>query len=130
MKKLLFVLIVLTAINISLIGNAQAGSPVSISLFNPIQIVHADDNVKGLRVNLIYGENIDVSGIDLGLVNRSYGTQKGLQLGVFNNTSDFHGLQLGLINKTTRLKGMQIGLINMNRESWKKGFVPLINWAF
>ena len=130
MKKLLFVFIVLTFINIPLIGNAQAAAPISISFYNPIQIINERDDVKGMRFNLIYGANHDISGIDLGLVNRSYGIQKGFQFGVFNDTSDFCGLQLGLINKTLRLEGVQIGIVNIHYESKNKGFVPFVNWAF
>ncbi len=130
MKKLLFIILVSAFMSVFFIGSARAESPVSISLFNPIQIVNEYDSVKGLRFNLIYGVNDDVAGIDFGLVNKSYGTQKGFQLGMFNNTTNFRGLQIGLINNTHQFEGVQVGLINMHYKNTKKSFTPFINWNF
>ena len=130
MKKRLFVLLAVAFVNISFIVSARADAPVSISLYNPLQIIHEDDNVKGLRVNLIYGANVDVSGIDVGIVNRTYGTQKGFQMGLFNDTANFHGLQFGLVNKAYHLEGVQLGLINIHYSEKPDGFVPFINWKF
>ncbi|NNF06228.1 MAG: hypothetical protein HKN21_05670, partial [Candidatus Eisenbacteria bacterium] len=51
-------------------STAQAETnPVNLALFNPIQIFGEDTSVEGVRVNLIYGKNRDVTGLDLGLIN-------------------------------------------------------------
>lgn len=130
MKKIFFVSILLLTMCAFFIGSARAELPISVSLFNPIQVVDEDDSVKGLRFNLIYGANHDVTGIDAGFINRTYGTQKGFQIGIFNNVNEFHGLQIGLINRVQRLDGMQFGLANIHYEADNKGFVPFFNFKF
>lgn len=111
------------------VGSAHADAFVSVSVINPIQIVNKAEDVKGLRLNLIYGVNNDVSGIDLGLINKSTGEQRGIQLGLYNSTFDFYGLQVGLINKTDWLDGVQIGLINIHAEG-ERSFFPIVNFSF
>jgi hypothetical protein len=121
-------------------GNA---SPIQISLFNPVQIVKADKPVSGLRIDLIYGKNTDVTGLDWGLVNHDTGSGHafqwgafnyvekdftgwqdgwvnmtkgeftGLQWGLFNQSQSFHGLAVGAINVTKNARGVQVGLVNM-----------------
>ncbi|MDP8213222.1 MAG: hypothetical protein P9X22_08060 [Candidatus Zapsychrus exili] len=129
MRKILSVLFILSIIGILLTGKANADAPIQLSLVNPIQIVHEGEDVKGVRFNVIYGVNDDVSGIDIGLINKSKGYQKGIQLGIYNSTLDFSGLQLGLINRTDWLDGIQIGLINIHAEG-ERNFFPIINFAF
>lgn len=73
-------------------------TPLQVSLVYPIQVFPKETKVQGLRLNLLYGVNDAMSGIDLGLVNRTTGTTQGLQLGAF---------PYGGINITERLDGLQ-----------------------
>jgi hypothetical protein len=78
----LFGLAVLTLIFILMPGQAQ-NRTIQFSLFTPIQIFPEDNSIKGLRLNLIYGRNVSVTGLDLGLINhtttgKSTGWQNGL----------------------------------------------------
>jgi len=79
---------------------AVENTPFQLSLVNPIQIFPEETSVQGLRINLIYGVNKDVNGIDIGPVNRTTGTTKGLQLGAF---------PFGGVNMTENLAGLQFG---------------------
>ncbi len=38
--------------------------PVQLSLFNPVQIVPESQSISGIRFNLIYGKNVNVTGFD------------------------------------------------------------------
>jgi hypothetical protein len=94
-----------------------------LALWNPVQVVHADADLQGLRLNLIYGCNRDVAGLDLGIVNRVTHDCSGLQIGVGLNDAGFfpplastpghlHGVQLSaLLNSAGDVNGLQAGLI-------------------
>jgi len=62
------------------------GNPIQLSLFNPIQIVPEGESVNGIRLNLIYTKNANVTGFDMGLVNQTTGSQLGVQWGGVNIT--------------------------------------------
>ena len=133
MKKL--TVIVLTAVALMAAASPakadeeKGTTPLQLSIYNPWQLVNEDQNVLGLRLNLIYGVNQDVTGIDLGVANSSKGYEKGLMWGIFNSTEDFTGVQVGLINKTDWLTGLQFGLINittMEKHKW----IPFCNFSF
>ena len=51
------------------------GNPIQLALFNPIQIVPEGESVNGIRLNLIYTKNANVTGFDMGLVNQTTGSQ-------------------------------------------------------
>ena len=86
-------------------------------------------SIRGIRFNLGYGINYDVSGLDVGGINQTDHFQKGLQIGFFNNTLKMTGLQIGLVNKTDFLHGVQIGVLNFNSQGMTD-FFPIVNWAF
>ena len=104
--------------------------PVQIALFTPVQLFPENNSIVGIRLNVIYGCNTSVTGIDFGFVNRTTkGTSKGWQTGLVGiNESDFvgwqdnyfinvtkanfEGLQLGIINYAGSAKGIQFGVIN------------------
>jgi len=117
--------------------------PIQLSLLTPIQIFPESDAITGLRLNLLYGRNTTVIGLDLGLVNHTTsGLSKGLQHGLVNLVdSDFigwhlgsvnfvkgniEGLQMAVINHAQNVNGVQLGLINYARNM--KGLqIGLIN---
>ena len=103
--------------------------PVQIALFNPAQIFNESIGIKGVRLNLLYGRNVFVKGIDVGLVNvcgngESVGLQwgilgyvdgdyLGIQINAFNLVNqEFSGLQWGIYNDVGDGEGLQFGLVN------------------
>lgn len=103
------------------------------SLWAPsAQLVPATDDVSGIRLQ-VYGENRNVSGVDIGfahsttgdfvgfgglftLYNHVGGTTRGVQWGLVNYTEGtVTGWQSGWINvATAKVKGLQAGLVNYN----------------
>jgi hypothetical protein len=126
--------ILLAFLFVSPVSYAESVTPIQIALFSPAQMFPTTYSVKGFRFNLIFGENVSVSGVDVGLINTSSdlhalqigfisaatGSQaEGVQLGGWNMNSGIHGLQCGLINglfplPDSRMKGAQIGMVNMS----------------
>ncbi len=103
--------------------------PINIALFNPIQIFPENTSVGGLSINLIYGKNASVDGLDWGLVNVvGNGGATGLQWGVANiaggkvlgmqggfinvSSQSMEGFQYGWVNSADHMSGFQLGLVN------------------
>ncbi len=123
-------------------GAAQS-KPINIALFNPIQIFPESNSITGLRINLIYGKNAAVTGLDWGLVNSvgsggftgvqwgfvdlCDGNFLGLQGGAINLTEqNVEGFQWGLYNSGAHVSGFQLGFVN-NAGSMKGLQIGLIN---
>jgi hypothetical protein len=115
---------------------ATEWTPFQLSLVKPVQLFPEETRVDGLRINLLYGVNKEVNGLDYGVINRTTGTTQGVQLGAFpfagvNITESLYGIQFGGIlgginiaggdveglqisgifggiNKSGNLKGIQI----------------------
>lgn len=112
MKKLCLVVAVTVSFLATLpqAAAAQEEKPISLGLVTPIQIVPKDQSVGVLRLSLIYGANQDVRYVDLGLVNKTYGTNEGVQIGAVGLGNDFTGFQwnwAGAYN-TGHLTGVQL----------------------
>ena len=123
--------------------HAQETRPIQLSLVTPIQIFSEDYRITGVRLNLLYGRNASLSGLDVGLVNHTTsGESVGLQYGlvglndsdfmgwqdcVVNITNgDFEGFQYGLVNYANHMSGIQLGLVNYVRSA--KGLqIGLVN---
>jgi hypothetical protein len=112
-----------------------------------------------LRVNLLYGKNASVYGLDVGFVNlagefdglgvgfvnKVEERVRGLQYGVANYAREVVGVQIaeisnqsnsvvgvqigGLVNDAEKLVGLQIGLLNFNK-SGPLPFFPIFNFGF
>ena len=133
-------------------------TPVMISLMTPVQAPTSEWDVKGLRIDLLYGECHNLHGLDVGLVNHTAGKElglevgvvnyveggftglqvggvnigkrvKALQVGVYNEADDVSGIQIGLINHTRIMRGCQIGLINVIEKN-DLAFLPIFNCFF
>ncbi len=92
-------------------AEAQEEKPISLGLVTPIQIVPEDQSVGIFRFSLIYGRNVDVKFIDIGLVMKTEGKNEGVQWGIAGLGHDFEGLQwnwAGSYN-TGELVGVQVG---------------------
>lgn len=121
----------LLALTGALTLTAQTEHFFQASLWAPEpQLVDASDDVRGIRVQ-IYGENRNVTGLDIGfahsttgdfkglgglftLYNHVGGTTTGVQWGLLNRTEgEVHGWQAGWFNiNTADLTGLQTGLLN------------------
>ena len=44
---------------------------IQLALFNPVQIFPEENSITGVRLNLLYGSNASVTGLDVGVVNRT-----------------------------------------------------------
>ena len=105
--------------------------PIQLSLFDPIQLVPANEGVSGVRLNLIYTRNAYVKGFDWGLVNHTTsGMSVGVQWSVVGlNEGDFLGWQGSVVNITKgNFEGFQWGFVNYANHA--SGFqLGLVNYA-
>jgi len=123
-----------------------AYSLCSISLVTPIQTVSSDSDVHGFRLNLLYGQNRQVNGLDLGAVNVTTRGLMGLQVGGLNwAQGQMSGVQIGGDNvlqgiakpgNTTDAgcvgegNGVQLGAVNVVADARLNGIqVGIINVA-
>lgn len=95
-------------------------APCQLALCYPLQVVEASADVTGLRLNLLYGRNQDIAGLDVGLINQAVHRVVGLQIGGIGNlntwpfstnqAAEVNGLQAGLLfNTTATARGAQVG---------------------
>ncbi len=130
--KLLKTLSLLTVAS-TLAVSAHAEAFFQASLWAPEpQLVPATEDVRGIRLQ-IYGENRNVTGVDIGfahsttgdfvgfgglwtLYNHVGGTTTGVQWGLVNYTQgDVLGWQAAFINiSSAKVTGLQTGLVNWN----------------
>jgi hypothetical protein len=105
--------------------------PVQLALLNPVQLVPESNSISGLRLSLLYGRNVSVTGVDLGLVNHTTsGITTGFQWGFVNVAEHASGFQLGFVNYARSMKGLQIGLVNIIEQGGLFPVLPIINWSF
>ncbi|MEE9444017.1 MAG: hypothetical protein V3V99_15240 [candidate division Zixibacteria bacterium] len=122
---------------------AQQKRPIQISVFTPVQIFNENDPISGVRLSLLYGRSVSVTGLDWGLVNHTTtGVTKGVQWG-FVGIADadfvgwqdnavnivkgnFEGFQWGIVNYANYANGFQLGLVNYAR-SMKGLQIGLVN---
>jgi hypothetical protein len=135
------------AIALSLIAAPAAAQekPIQLALIAPIQIFPENTSITGLRLNLLYGRNETVRGIDLGLVNHTKsGESVGIQWGFVNLTDanftgfqdgwvnitkgDFEGMQWGFVNYAGHGNGLMVGFVNyaMSMKGLQIGLVNVI----
>ena len=85
----------------------------SLNLFSPLGYPD-NQNVRGFRFNLLYGDHENVRGLDLGFVNKSktfHGFQTTLIYGVNIVTEEMRGVQFNFIGLNYAKKGgYQLGL--------------------
>lgn len=120
--------IVIAFVLVPSLSYAQS-KPINLALFDPIQIYPESTPISGLSINLIYGKNVSVTGLDWGLVNAvgnegfkgvqwgianfADGNSIGMQGGIVNLAQhDIQGFQYGWVNWATHVSGFQLGLVN------------------
>jgi len=91
--------------------------PLQVALWQPAQAVPENWNVYGLRLNLIYGKNSEVWGLDMGFANTSTKGVRGIQAGLINGPATLGGIGLGAVNSTESVNGLQAGLFNVSEKN-------------
>lgn len=93
-------------------------SPIQIGLWSSAQLIPKENAICGVRLDLLWGENTSVTGIDAGLVNVAE-SLKGIEIGGINWLSGHErkeswGIQIAGINYAgnSSFTGAQIGLFN------------------
>ena len=85
----------LALIGVASLATQVVAAPFQLALWPNAQLVKEDDSVKGLRLQ-IYGRNLNMTGVDIGIANDSQGDFKGVGLGVLNFVGgNSTGMQLG-----------------------------------
>ncbi len=106
-------------------------SALQLSLWAPkAQIVPDYIDISGLKLNLPYGGNEYVGGVDLGIVSSNTNVSA-LQINLANNTADdYKGFQVGLMNFSGTSSGFCVGAILNYTEGLSYGVsIGLINTA-
>ncbi|MBC2600982.1 LA_2272 family surface repeat-containing protein [Puniceicoccus vermicola] len=132
-KSLLALATILTAFGMN--AQAQEGPTraIELSVWSPIQLGDATDSVKGVRLNIFYAKNDDLTGLDLGLFGLGYNTGdvKGVQLNFIGSVveGDMSGWQTGIYTHTKgEFRGLKGGLINLQGDDfygWQAGAITL-----
>jgi len=105
----------------ALIYEDDGAYPVQLSLYPTLQLAPYDRDVTGVRLNLI-GVNRNMTGFDLGVINQSDESFRGVGLGFVNLCQgDVGGLSIGFIN---HVNGDLLGLQGIPIVSW---FLPALN---
>ena len=134
MKKQIAIIILLISSVLS-ISAQEENKPFQIALYNPVQIVAQDISVHGFRWNVLYGENEDMVGFDIGIVNKTNGLQRGAQMGVVNTTKgNFDGFRMGVVNISEgHMNGYTRGVVNLiegEGNGWASGGVNVLDDNF
>ncbi len=110
--------------------------PFQAALWAPdLQLVPAHEDIRGLRLQ-VYGQNENVSGLDIGLVNVATGDFAGVSAGLYflpalYNRVDgqTNGWQLAAINVTGgHLRGWQGGLVSIHQDMLEGLQSSIVNW--
>ena len=104
-KRLLFIVLILMILLPSQ-AFSWTWTPLQLSVLEPVQLFPEKFNVYGIRLNLAYGNNQNVSGLDIGGVNVVAQSQDGGQLGLINLSDDSLGGCAGVMNYTNSLRGL------------------------
>jgi len=127
-------------------GAGYAEKPFQISLWTPVAARSEDEAITIFRLNVIYGRNVSIKGIDLGIANHcTGGVSKAWQIGLLNSvegdfigwqdgwvvnftSGKFIGFQSGMYNEVAEAEAFQLGIINRadNMSGLQLGFV---NWC-
>lgn len=112
-----------------LTAGARESLPLQVSLWPTAQLVCADTPVAGLRLNLLYGDNVVMQGLDLGVVSGS-DCCDGIQINAVNWVRDLAmGLQIGLANTMGAAEGLTIGGMNTARTTMTGVQIGILNYA-
>lgn len=92
-------------------------TPLQVSIWEPVQLFPEGFDIYGLRLGLAYGNNKNLTGVDVGGVNVVAQNQHGVQLGLMNLSEEGWGGCAGVMNYSNNFNGLQIGLLNTAQSS-------------
>ena len=125
-------LIAFAALVVAFAGAAASAfdtTPLQLSIWPPrLQVVPDYIDVSGIKLNLPFGGNQTIVGLDAGIASTSHKTSA-LQVNLLNRVhEEYAGLQVGLLNQTGNSSGVQIGVLMNATDSIAKGIqIGLIN---
>lgn len=94
----------------SVAPTGAATRPLQAALCCPIQVHAPEQSIRGLRLDLGYGKNSHVTGLDLGLVNHTTGDETAMQASLLGLVKGhMSGVQYGFIHTAGQLSGCQWG---------------------
>ena len=131
--KLGFIILIIACTGMGLYADDSESKPLQLALWNPYQLVPAETDIHGLRLNFLYGKNRNVKGIDLGLVNESKGDFSGIEGGLLINivNGNVSGLQAALFangtDGTGSVKGIQAALFSNGAENVRGVQIAMYN---
>jgi hypothetical protein len=144
-RKLLTVFTLIVLVSLMTAAQVQAADRFfNLALVNPIQIFPEGDSIGGIRLNLIYGKNVNLTGLDIGIANKLTGSGAGLQYGLVHLVDgDFAGWQNGLVSITRgKFQGLQEGVYSYAEDGmgvqwgfvnhaghWNGLMFGFVNWA-
>jgi len=112
-------------------ASSLCSTPLQISIWNPVQLVPDDWDVRGVRLNMPYGKIQNVYGLDYGLVNVVRQDVAGIQVGIYNSASAARGIQIAAwFNMTDSMSGVQLGVANTASSTTMHGVQNgIVNYA-
>lgn len=112
-------------------AQAADGKPFQLALVDPVQIVPSSQGISGFGLNLIYGKNAFLHGVELGIANHVTGEVQGVQWGFVNITGgNFVGWQDGAVNITSgSFEGLQSAWLVSTSKSVSGVQFSLVNHA-
>tara|TARA_R100000027_G_scaffold63204_2_gene55737 strand:+ start:398 stop:1009 length:612 start_codon:yes stop_codon:yes gene_type:complete len=134
MKKSLIALSsILLAFGFKAQAQTEPSRPIELSLWSPIQLGSETDNVKGVRLNIFYAKNNDLTGLDLGFFGLGYNTGDvaGVQWNFIGSVveGDMAGWQTGIYTHTKgEFRGLKGGIVNLQDDDlygWQAGLITL-----
>ena len=158
MIKTISIILVVLMMMVSVSAAQDKEVPFLFSILSPLAFPMDVEYVNGFRFNLFYGNNKNVDGVDIGLIQqiteKGIGTQfggvnitnkmDGSQIGlignraenidgpqfsiIFNYAGKSVGSQLSLINRSNKMDGMQLGLFNFT-DKLDGTQIGLLNFA-
>ena len=106
-------MLALLLVSVGVVSHAYDTTPLQISVWPPnLQVVTSEIDVSGLKLNLPYGGNNRITGIDLGFASTSENCSA-FQVNLLNMVGErYSGFQVGLFNLCGESRGCQVGLLN------------------
>ncbi len=118
---------------LSLHGQTGNEKAIELSLFHPIQLHDENTDIRGLRLNVFYAKNNNLTGVDLGIfgLGQNSGDVAGIQWNFIGSVvdGDMVGWQTGIYSHTKgEFTGLKAGLVNLQdgeMVGWQYGFVSI-----
>ncbi|HOG50211.1 MAG TPA: hypothetical protein PKY10_06445 [Lentisphaeria bacterium] len=104
-------------------------TPLQLAIWpSRLQVVPEYIDVSGIKLNLPFGRNENIVGLDAGIASSSSKTSA-LQVNLLNRVHDrYAGFQVGILNQTGNSSGVQIGVLMNATDSVAKGIqIGIIN---